>query len=235
MNKRQKAQGDMLILAEEFADGRKADFQNDPPKKGDAKFATTLQTLEGAIKDLGGKAAIQSGRAFNQQTEDIRLTREEVEEVLRSINRDVAAIAAERKQPGLMDRFRMPYGSGDTELRNKLRAFADGIEELDLAAALDELAQEETPTSLRKIADNFEGDEGDQGGALGKQVGATKVIPQILTRGMTAVKALNSIFSNRYKGDAELLGAWKTASRVRRTDGGSGKGDADTPKPGPNP
>jgi hypothetical protein len=68
------------------------------------------------------------------------------------------------------------------------------------------------------MADDFEGTEGDQGTALADQTGATEAIPVLLREGRGLVKTLNSLFNNRYKGNVEILGAWKTASAVRKTD-----------------
>jgi len=51
---------------------------------------------------------------------------------MRNYNRTAAAIAEATKKPGLMDRFRMPQGSGDEELKAKARAFAAAIRELAL-------------------------------------------------------------------------------------------------------
>jgi hypothetical protein len=96
--------------------------------------------------------------------------------------------------------------------------------------ALDDLAQDETPETLRAMADDFQGSESEQGVALGKQVGATQTIPQILTKGRTAVKAFNSLFNNRYKDNAEILATWKSVSRIRKT-GGGGSDDAAGEKP----
>jgi hypothetical protein len=231
MNKRQKNEGQMLVRVQTFVTDKAPAFTNTPPKPGDAKYQATLPLLADAIAKLGGKAAIQAGGGYGEETQDQRVLRSEVEETLRSINRDAATIATEKGQPGLMDRFRMPYGSGDTELRAKLLGFADAIEELGLAADFVDLGQEETPASLRQMAADFEGSEGDQGGALGEQAGATAVIPAVLREGRGHVKVFHSLISNRFKDDPETLGAWKTVSRVQR-DGGGSNGDA-PPSPPP--
>lgn len=218
MNRKQKNEAQMLVRAQAFAEGKAPDFANTPTKPGDAKFAATLPELDDTIGKLGGKAAIQAGGAYGEESEDQKVFRGEVEEVLRSINRDAAAIATEKQQPGLMDRFRMLQGTSDDESRTKLIAFADAIEDLGLGDELAALGQEQTPASLRLMAENFQGTEGDQGNALADQTGATKAIPVLLREGRALVKILNSLFHNRYQGNAEVLGAWKTASAVRKTD-----------------
>jgi hypothetical protein len=123
----------------------------------------------------------------------------------------------------------MPQGTSDEELRTKLIAFADAIGDLELVDAFDDLAQEETPSSLRLMAKNFKDTEGDQGNALAEQTGATKTIPVLLREGRAFVKILNSLFSNRYKGNVEILAGWKTASTVRKT------GTPDEPSAPPAP
>jgi hypothetical protein len=232
MNRKQKNEAQMFLRVRTFAEERKPDFTNDPPKNGDETFAGTLTKLGSVIERLGGKAAIQAGGDYGEHTEEQKALRGEIEETLRAINRDVSTLATQRKQPSMMDRFRMPYGSGDEELRGKLRAFADAIEDLDLAAALGALGQEETPGSLRQLAKDFDESEGEQGVALGGQAGATAAILGLLSEGRGEVKVFHSLFSNRYKGNPELLGAWKTVSRVLRS---GGNGDEEPPPAPPAP
>ena len=65
---------------------------------------------------------------------------------------------------------------------------------------------------------DFDQSEGNQGTALGSQTGATAAIPVALRTGKSAVKTLNAIFRRIYKGNIEVITAWKTASHIQRVD-----------------
>ena len=222
----------MLLRADEWAEGRAADFTHNPSTPVDLKYAATMTRLDTAISDLGGASAIQQGGDFGEETEQQRMLRSDLEDTLRDVNRTAAAIAEETANPSIMDRFRMPSGSGDMMLRTKLTAFADAIVELNLAAAFAEHGLTVTEADLRQMAQDFNESEGEQGEALGGRAGATASIPVILRGGRSAVKTLNAIFHNTYKNDAAKLGAWKTVSRVQR-DNSNGGGE--TPPPNPTP
>lgn len=52
--------------------------------------------------------------------------------------------------------------------------------------------------------------------ALGNRAEATAAIPVALRSGKGAIKTLNAIFRRVYKGNIEVLTAWRTASHVQR-------------------
>ena len=144
---------------------------------------------------------------------------------MRNYNRTAAAIAEDTKNPALMDRFRMPQGNGDEELKAKARGFARALRDLSLNeafAGLGHIGEDEeghalTPDAiLEQMAADFQTGAGEQGNALSDQAGATHAIPVHLRRGKGAVKIFDAIYNNVYKGNAEMLGAWKTASHVER-------------------
>ncbi|HEY0550855.1 MAG TPA: hypothetical protein VGF13_14725 [Verrucomicrobiae bacterium] len=64
--------------------------------------------------------------------------------------------------------------------------------------------------------DDFESADGDQ--SSGKQIrgGATAGLGQQVCEGVVIVKQLDALMNNLYKGNAEKLGQWKTASHVER-------------------
>ncbi len=130
-----------------------------------------------------------------------------------------------------MDRFRMPTGESDEDLRTKLRAFADAIDELALADEFAALGHEDDTAALRQMATDFHESEGEQGTALASQVGATRVIPEILRDGRSAVKTLNAIFSNVFRSDVEKLAAWKSASHLERDGSPTDEEPATPPVP----
>jgi len=102
-----------------------------------------------------------------------------------------------------MDRFRMPQGSGDGELKTKARAFAAAIRELSLNDEFaahghgdeDENGNPVAPDAvLDGMAGEFEAGEGSQGNALSTQAGATQAIPVQLREGKGAVKTFDAIW-----------------------------------------
>jgi hypothetical protein len=54
--------------------------------------------------------------------------------------------------------------------------------------------------------------------ALLCQTGATRAIKVHLRDGKAAVRTLEAIYNNVYQDNAEMLGAWRTASHVERTN-----------------
>lgn len=233
MTKRQKREAQRLVRSHDWAEGRAADFATAKPKVL-AKFTATVAFLAQVIADLGGRAAIQAAGSYGEETSGQRVLRADVEDTLRAFNRSAASIADEKKDPSIMERFRMPVGGSDENLRVRLRAFANAIDELALADDFAALDHEDTAEDLRTMADDFEGTEGEQGGALAEQVGATRMIPILLRDGRTAVKTFNAMFSNRYQGNVELLAAWKSASHLVR-DGGPDEDTPEPPAPPPTP
>lgn len=239
MNAKQTKEAQMLVLVDEFNDQRAASFTHKTLTSVDKKFAEASAILKEAIKSLGGKAAIQASGTFGQQTEEKRTLRQDLEDEMRNYNRTAAAIAEATQNPGLMDRFRMPQGSGDGELKTKARAFAAAIRELSLNDEFeahghgdeDENGKPLTPDAvLDAMAADFEAGEGSKGNALSVRAGATQAIPVHLREGKGAVKTFDAIYNNVYKDDAGMLGAWKTMSHVERT-GASRKAVQPTPAP----
>ena len=215
MNDGQVKVAQMGVNAQAFATSKASLFNNKTAV--DTKFADTKTKLDTAITALGGKEAIQMSGGFGEGTGAKSTSRHDLEELLRDANRTAGAIAEEQQKPEIMDRFRMPHGSGDEELKTKARSMAQGI--LDLGLDAEFAAHGMGPvasTTLLTAADAFEDSEGEQGTALASQAGATAAIPGFLKQIKGAVKTFDSIFHNVFKGDPETLGAWKTASHVEK-------------------
>ncbi len=222
MNDPQRRIARSFLNVDAFNTGRAADFTHTPATPVDARWAGARQKLKDAIRDLGGKAAIQAGGARGQQTGVTLIERTDIEEVMRRGNLVASSIADETHNPGLMERFRMPHGNNDGKLVDKLRGFANAMTELSLVEDFAAHGFTEMPADLLEMADNFERSMGTGGATLGQQTGATNVIPEIIRRGRSAVKTLHAIYHNVYRGNAELLGAWRTACHVEQKGSGSG-------------
>jgi hypothetical protein len=214
MNDGQVKVAQMAVNAQAFATSKASLFSKTPVE---TKFADAKTKLDSAITSLGGKQTIQASGVFKEETDVKSTSRHDLEELLRDTNRTAAAIAEEQLKPEIMDRFRMPHGSGDEQLKTKARAMAQGI--LDLGLDAEFAAHGMGPvasTILLTAADAFQGTEGEQGTARATQAGATAAIPGFLRQIKGAVKTFDSIFHNVFKGDPETLGAWKTASHVEK-------------------
>ncbi len=220
MNAKQTQEAKRLVRMLAFANGKVADFTHTPLTPADVKHAETITKMEGEVEALGGEEAIQKANEFGEKTEVQRTDRGDVESMLRNINKSVAAIAEETKNPSLMDRFRLPHGNGDTELAAKLRGFATAIEELDLLAGLASHALVITTAGLRQMAVDLLGGTGTQGLALAGQVGATASIPTTLGSARGSKKTLDAIYANTYGDNVGVLAAWASASHVPRDNGG---------------
>jgi hypothetical protein len=222
-----------FVRAKNWADGRATDFSTAKPPVL-AKFTATGAKLADAVAGLEKKAALQASGSYGEETEGQRVMRADVEETLRDYNRSAAAISEEKKDPSIMDRFRMPTGGSDEDLRTKLRAFADAVEALGLAGDFEALGHDDPVAELRQTAEDFRGSEGEQGDALAEQVGATKSIPALIREGRAAVKTFNAMFSLFYKGNVGMLAAWKSASHLER-DGGGDAAEEPAAQPAPVP
>jgi hypothetical protein len=229
MNSKQIKEAKRGVAMLAFAQARVADFTHNPLTPADAKHAATITKADAAIKGLGGKEAIQQAGEFGQKTEDQRGDRGTVESMLRKINGTMASVADEMKQPGLMDRFRMPHGNGDSESATKLKGFADAIDELGLLPQLAEHNLIVTTDGLRQMAADLKSGAGEQALALGKQTGATATIPELLATLRECKKTFDAIYNNTYDHNTEMLTAWRSVSHVA-CDGG---GDSTPPTPAP--
>ncbi|MFN0078451.1 MAG: hypothetical protein ACKVY0_18495 [Prosthecobacter sp.] len=220
MTTRQNATAQSLVRADEFVDTRTAaDFTHTPPTKVDAKAAAAQTALKQAITDLGGKQAIQSGGGYAGSTQSQREVRAELLDELRDVVRTADAIAEETDNEALMDRFRMPGGSGDEELKARARGMAAAIRALALNDEFEAHGHgADTAADLEEMVADLNESEGTQAIVLGEQAGATAKIPGILKAGKTAVKTFNAIFHRLYADKLDLLTAWRTASHIERPE-----------------
>lgn len=224
MNDRQRNQTGRLINVKKFCADHTPAFTNTPPKGRDAKFATAKTQISTLLQQITAQQTTQVSGSYGQATMNQAVERQELVELLRTVNRTAAAIALDRNEPGLMDRFRMPPLSSDAVLVASGRAFATAITELNLAADFtDHGYEQDIVADLTAEAADVEDAESSQGGALQDQGGATASLPSLLKQGSNAVKCLDAIIKNRFRNAPGTLGAWKIASHVISTGGGGGE------------
>lgn len=233
MNDRQRHQLNRQIRVEAFCKKQAPDFTgNTPPKAGDAKFTELHSANTVLIPKITGQQATQAGGSYGQATIDQAVERAELLDLLRSTNRTASAIAIDKRDPGLLDRFRMPASHNDAQYAAAGQAFATAIEELSLVTDFTAHGYEgDIVADLRAEAKDLLDAEGDQGGASQTQGAATAALPGLLRQGRDIVKCLDAIIKNRYRNDAATLGAWKIASHVTSSAGGGEEPPAPTPPP----
>jgi hypothetical protein len=212
-------------------------FTHTPMTAVDTKYAETIVKLNGAITELGGKEAIQAGRGFNEKSAEKRVSRHDLDDLVKRTNRTAGSIADATGNSSMMNSFRMPYGSGDEELKTKAKAMGQAVTDLGLGAAFEAEGLPDHANALNNAADAFQANEGQQGTALSAQTGATAVIRVHLKTIKSAMKTLDSIYHN-VLGDAETLGGWESVSHVekvasRKKDGAAKKSGGVAP--GGNP
>lgn len=233
MNDRQRNQLNRLINVKKFCADHTPHFTNTPPKGGDVKFATAKTALTTLIPQITSKQATQASGSYGQATMNQAVERQELVELMRAVNRTAAAIAIDKKEPGIMDRFRMPPLDNDALLVASGQAFATAITELNLAADFTEHGYDgDIVADLNAEAADLLESESSQGGALQGQGGATASLPGLLKQGADLVKCLDAIIKNRFRNNPTVLGAWKIASHVI-SRGGSDESPPTPPAPPP--
>ena len=106
MNDRQRNQLNRLIAVKQFCADHLPSFTNTPALPGDVKFGTASAAITALIPQITGTMATQASGGYGQATMNQAQERQELVELLRTVNRTAAAIAADRDEPGIMDRFR---------------------------------------------------------------------------------------------------------------------------------
>lgn len=221
MNDRQRNQVQRLLRVKGFCDEYAPLFTNTPPKPGDVKFAAGRTAIGTLLTQIQGRQAVQASGSFGQASGRQEVERLELVELMRAVIRTAGAIADERDDPALIDRFRMPRGTNDVELVARANAFADAIVELNLAAAFTEHGYEgDVVADLRAEAQDVTDAEQEQGSAQGTQKGATASLPGLLRDARIQVQALDAVIRNRYRNDPDMLARWQTASHVVASGGG---------------
>lgn len=240
MNQRQIATATSLLHAANYAAARTSDFSHNPARPVDAKFATVLASLNATVTALGGKHAIQKGDTYHQHTTAQAKLRDQLEEEVSDAIQTASSIVSETGETALLAHFHLPGRHNDAVLAATARTMVTAIRKHALNAAFESYGwPEDSARHLETLVESFEQSEGDQGGTLGEQVGATASIPRLLRLGRAEVKKLNTIFRRIYKAQPEILEGWRSASHVAKAPVNAGipeeSGATVTPPPAPAP
>ncbi|MGI9105907.1 MAG: hypothetical protein ACR2G4_06630 [Pyrinomonadaceae bacterium] len=188
--------------------------------RGDAFTAGSLgKELLGAVAavvaELEGHAATQAsgGSSARQGTASKAAARAALRDDLEAINRTAVALGVET--PGVGDKFRLPRNATDQVWLATARSFATDAAPLKAEFVRYEMPADFLADLAADIAD-FERASGSQSAGVGNQVAATAAIDEAIERGMKAIRQLDSVVRNKFRGDASALAAWQSASHTQR-------------------
>lgn len=243
MNAREQARFDMVKRVGTFGTNNASDFNTPaaPAKEVTAGQTQANQLFDDLNRPETGLIARIAKNAQAQQsgtgtarggTTSKTVLRDALLLELKGINRTVAAIAAEKGKPEIMDKFRMPSGVSDVVLVAKAKAIADAAD--PMTADFVAYGHETTfAADLHAHIEAFNEAHTTQSTGAQTQAGATEGFGPLLHEAMTKVKQLDAFMHNLHRSSADKMGEWKTASHVERQ--ANKKETPATPPPKPNP
>lgn len=209
MNDRERVRYDMFVRVRQFGIESAADF---PVGTIAPTQFTEINTVINLIDQLAANQTAAFGDArFSFVGKDT--ARENVREDLQEIARTARSMVYQF--PGIDVKFRMPRNLNDQNLLAAARAFHAEATPQDLEFVAYGL-EADFLTDLQADIDAFEATLGPTGAAIDAQVEATAEIGAAVRRGMVAVRILNGVVRNRYRGDVGKLAAWTSASHIEK-------------------
>lgn len=226
MNAREQARFDAIKRVGDFGTKNATDFTTPVPPNPAVSAGQTQATQlfadlstpntgviakidKNVSAQVGGKGSAKGGTTAKSVLQDALMLE------LRGINRTAAAIAEFKKQPQIMDQFRMPWGATDETLPGAANAMADAA----AAMQAEFLKYDHAATfvaDLRAHIADFAAAESSQSTGKQSEVGATAEFGPLIDEGLTKVKQLDAFIHQFYKSNAEKLAEWRTASHVER-------------------
>jgi hypothetical protein len=210
---------DMLTRVNGFGTQNATDIAAAPPTVA-AKAQAAFTTVAGVVTSLSKAASDQTGGAgdFHEGVASKSVQRELLMAELRGINKSASAIAAAQNTPQILQKFRLTSDHNDTALVANATAFADAATPLE--ASFIELGHDTNFVQhLRDDITAFNSAADDKNLGAQARSGATASAGPLVYQGLTAVKQLDAIMHNLYKGNAEKMGEWATASHIERSRG----------------
>lgn len=209
MNDAELRRYEMLIRVRDFGQTHSAAF---PANTLGTELFTEIASV---IAELSSHATAQvsSASSAKQGTSSRGLARTNLRESMEAISLTARAIALD--MPTIADKFRMPHNASDQNMLATAKAFAG-----DAAALSAEFIRHEMPATFladlnADIAD-FEQAISNQNQSRGGHVSSTVSVGSSLDKGMKAVRKLNAVVQNKFRGDRPTLAAWLSASHVER-------------------
>jgi hypothetical protein len=245
MNDRDAARYDAMKRTGDFGVENAALFQPVPPATGptlaqqlfaalgvstddpDAGSTTLMARIK---KATTGRQSAAGG--FHGGTTSKAVVRDGLVADLRGINRSAEAIALANGTPEILANFPLPYGLNDPALLAQARAVAAAAEPMKAAFIALEHPADFVEALLGRVAE-FENADSGQNVGQENQRGATASLGPLIQEGMTILKQLDAIMSNKFRSNAEMMGKWLTASHVERAAVSHRKQQSPPPPPTP--
>ncbi|HEX8353731.1 MAG TPA: hypothetical protein VF611_12570 [Pyrinomonadaceae bacterium] len=198
---------EMFVRVLNFAAERADAF---PPDTLGGQTVTELKRVVGALTEAG--ASQTSGLTSVQRATAERMAaREALRESMQALARTARVMALDT--PGLEDKFRLPRSGSDPSLLQTARAFANDAAPLKDAFLRHAMHATFIEDFKEDIAD-LERAVAQQNTGRGAHVSATASVETEAERGMNAVRKLDAIVRNQFRGDPPTLAAWESARHV---------------------
>ncbi len=209
MNADDRVRYDMFIRVDEFGNINAADF---PSRSiGGAQFAVIADVIAQIQTLIGDQIASRGDARFHFATK--ATMRENLRGELSDINETAHSMVYQFA--GIDLKFRMPRAGNDANMLAAARAFYQNSEEYEpqmIQYGLPETFRADLQTAITA----FEQSLNAPGGAMDSQVAATADIGEAVRRGMQAVRILDGVVRNKYRGSTGKLAAWLSASHIEK-------------------
>lgn len=175
------------------------------------QFATLNEVLQGLETHTGAQAA--GLNAARQGAFGKAAARDELMRTLEAISRTARPLAA--NNPGLLQQFRVPHNQSNQDVLAAAHAFADAARPLKaefIKRGMREDFIEDLEADARALRDAIT----RKIESRDSHVTATAAIDDLVERGMSALRELDSIVRNTFADDPARLAGWLSAARVER-------------------
>lgn len=200
---------DMLRRARQHGQQRAADF---PANSRGHELYVIVGTSVVNMERLSAEQAMYA-RAYREKTAQKNVADKALHDLMESMSR--TARSMKRSHPGVEETFRLPSKrDGETWLATA-NAFAT-----EAVALNDELVRRSMPPDFvddlkaRILSVKQAGEE--QARASAGRIASTAALAEAAQTGLAAVRELDPIVRNVYKGNETELAAWESASHVER-------------------
>ncbi|MCA1618101.1 MAG: hypothetical protein LC795_02060 [Acidobacteria bacterium] len=200
---------EMLIRVRQFGRAHADSFPSG------SRGAELFTHVGSAVDDLEGLSALQTShaRAAKEKTAQKNAASDVLRAEMEAISRTARSMA--RATPGLRDKFRLPHNAGEQTWLLTARAFAADAEPLK-----DEFVRRGMAANFlegfRSRIGNVEQSIDGRAQKSAARVSATVAVAEAAGRGREAVRELDAVVRNIFRGDASTLAEWESASHLER-------------------
>lgn len=192
------------------------------PGKNAPHLQTLITEADDVVAAMKARHAGQTGGQAAASTTTKAAQRKLLKRKIRRLAEAMIPISKERKDPALLELFRVGNISVDAGVTARANAFAEAIDAHGLGDILADLGFSETPAdALRTEAKRFAETKDDQSEAQQERVGDTASLAELERTGRIVLGKMNTLVQNTFETQPALLAAWDAASRIVRHAGGS--------------